>query len=238
MGIVGSTAQEKNVTTGNQQWLQYYNQTKLGKNWVWLTDGGYRWRDGFEESTKYIARTGLGYSINPNMRVSAGLAYLGLYSSGKVSTVELRPYQEFLLKNGLNKIGISNRFRVEKRFFNPVIHEAFPTQNTFNFRFRYAITASIPLSRLSKDDPDKKLLLNIGNEIFINAGNEIVHDVFDQNRFTVSPSVQCSENLTFSLTWNSQFSSTSTPESYDNNNVMWLQVRHTLDLAGGSAGTK
>lgn len=41
---------------------------------------------------------------------------------------------------------------------------------TFNFRFRDALTVSIPLFNLSKTDKDKKILLSIGDEVFLNAG--------------------------------------------------------------------
>jgi len=40
--------QQKNVANGNQQWLQYYNETKLNDRWTLLFDGGYRWKDGFQ----------------------------------------------------------------------------------------------------------------------------------------------------------------------------------------------
>ncbi|MBT8302311.1 MAG: DUF2490 domain-containing protein [Maribacter sp.] len=222
--------QEKNVTYGNQQWLQYYNQTKLNDNWALLFDVGYRWKDGFQESTQYIVRAGIGYNINSDIRVSSGLAHLGFYSSNELKIVEFRPYQEILVKNQLSKISLNHRFRIEERFFNPVINGEIQTPNTFNFRFRYALMLSIPLFRLSKEKTDKVFLINIGDEIFINAGKSVVNNIFDQNRFIVSPSFRLNESLTLSLTWSSLFASTSSQASYNYTNVFWLQIKHELDI--------
>jgi len=222
--------QQKNVANGNQQWLQYYNETKLNDRWTLLFDGGYRWKDGFQESSQYIVRAGIGYNINSDIRVSSGLAHLGFYSSDDLKIVEFRPYQEILVKNQFSKIGLNHRFRIEERFFNPVTNRGTQTPNTFNFRFRYSFMVSIPLFRLSKVKTDKLFLINIGDEIFINAGKRVVNNVFGQNRFIVSPSFRLNESVTLSLTWNSQFTSTSSQATFNYTNVYWLQIKHKLDI--------
>lgn len=223
-------AQTKNTSTNNQQWLQYYNQIKLNEKWTWVNDGGYRWRGGFEESAQYILRTGIGYSINPNVRILTGFAHLGFFSDHAMNKVEFRPYQELVVKNRFNKIGITHRYRIEERFFNPIVDRSIESPNTFNFRFRYSFMASFPLFGLSKTDPDKLFVLNIGDEIFINAGSSIVNNVFDQNRILISPSFLFSKNLTIALTWNSQFASTTQQASYRYSNIIWFQIKHNLDL--------
>ncbi|UII33697.1 DUF2490 domain-containing protein [Fulvivirga ulvae] len=225
-------AQKKNTTTQNQQWLQYYNQIKLAGKWVLLTDVGYRWKNGFEESTQYIARTGVGYSISDHVRVSTGLAHLGFYSLGKINKVEFRPYQELIIKNKLNKVGLSHRYRIEERFFYQVADGEIQTPNSFNFRLRYSCMASIPLFQLSSKRPERTFILNIGDEIFINAGRNVVHNVFDQNRFIVSPTAQMNKDVSISLTWNGQFAATAKPQNYNYTNVFWLQVKQQLDLTG------
>jgi hypothetical protein len=126
---------------------------------------------------------------------------------------------------------ITHRYRIEERFFNPVVNGSIQTPNTFNFRFRYAAMISVPLFGLSKTNPDTKFLLNFGDEVFINAGRGIVHTIFDQNRIIISPSFQLSKKMTVSLTWSRQYASTATRASFKRTNITWLQVRHTLDFA-------
>ncbi len=222
--------QVKNISTGNQQWLQYYSQIQLSDRWTWLSDAGFRWKGGFEENSQYVIRTGIGYAINPTIRISTGFAHLGFYSSDKVDRVEFRPYQELLVENKFNKVGLNHRYRIEERFFNPVINGQIQPSSSFNFRFRYSVIVSIPLFRLSKGESAKVFLLNIGDEIFINAGKEIVDRVFDQNRLIISPAFKLSEHLTLSLTWNSQFESTSTQAHFVYTNVFWLQVNQKIIL--------
>ncbi len=222
--------QQKNVSTANQQWIQYYAQVPLNDHWSLLADGGHRWRDGFEESAQYIARLGAGYSFDSVTRISAGLAQLGFFSDGALDRTEVRPYQEVLLKKKFRKISLSHRYRVEERFLNAIRTDGDDLQssNSFNVRFRYAITLAIPLFTIGEEQVEKEVLLNIGNEIFINAGKEIIHNIFDQNRLMVSPSLRMNENLTVALTWNYQFASTSAPGEFVNTNVIWLQVRQKL----------
>jgi hypothetical protein len=226
-----SFGQQKNVVNGKQQWFQYYNQTKLNDKWTLLFDAGYRWKDGFQESSQYIVRAGVGYNINANIRISSGLAHLGFYSSDKLNKVEFRPYQEVLVHNKFNKIGLVHRYRIEERFFNPVTNGEIQTPNTFNFRFRYSLMVSIPLFKLSKVKKDKVFLINIGDEIFLHAGKSVVNNVFDQNRFIVSPTFKLDESSTLSLTWNSQFASTASQAVFNNTNVFWLQIKHELDFS-------
>lgn len=222
--------QAKNISTENQQWLQYYNQIQLSDKWTWLSDAGYRWKGGFEEHSQYVIRTGIAYAINAAIRISSGFAHLGFYSSDKIDRVEFRPYQELLVINKFNKVGLNHRYRIEERFFNPVIDGQIQTPNSFNFRFRYSLMVSIPLFNLSKDRPEKVFIVNIGDEIFLNAGNSIIDRVFDQNRLIISPTFKLSDRLILSLTWNNQFKSTSTKARFIHTNVFWFQVNQKLIL--------
>lgn len=217
--------QEKKVSHANQLWLQYYSQIALTNKWSLLVDGGHRWQDVFQERTQYIIRMAAGYNLNPDMRVAAGVGHFGAYHTSDLSRIELRPYQELVLKNRLNKVSLSHRYRIEERFFYPVLDGEVQTPHSFNFRFRYAITVSIPIVKWPKESGERAILMNVGDEVFINAGKDIGHNIFNQNRVLISPSLKMNEQLTFSFTWNYQFASTSTPEDFAVTNVVWLQVK-------------
>ncbi|WP_162623278.1 DUF2490 domain-containing protein [Confluentibacter sediminis] len=219
-------AQTKKVSHENQQWIQYYNETKLNKTWTLLTDASFRWKEAFNENSQFLVRTGLGYSIAPNLRIGGGFTYVGFYSQDTLNKIEYRPHQDLVFKSTYNKIKISQRVRIEERFFNPLNNP----NHSFNFRFRYSFNVSVPIAKLSKSNPDCIFLLNIGDEIFINTGKETPTQTFDQNRFIISPTFQLNKRLSISPTFNSQFASTTTARSYKQTNVFWLQVRHNLDL--------
>lgn len=225
-------AQEKTVNKENQQWIQYYNQLKLSEKWSLLTDGGFRWKNDLKENSQYIIRTAANYKLNSTMSVSAGLAHLGFYdNSGNVNRVEFRPYQEYTISNAYKPISIQHRFRLEERIFYPVIDGKMQSDSDFNFRFRYRLLFNIPIFKLSSTDATKNVALSLGDEIMINAGNEIVNTIFDQNRILIGSVVTFDKNLSASIIYNNQFASTKTAGTYNHTNVIWLGITHKINVS-------
>jgi hypothetical protein len=220
-------AQQKNVQKSNQLWIQYYNQLKLNKKLSLMTDGGFRWKDG--DRLLYIARTGIGYQINSTFRVAAGIATTGQYGTDGLNKVELRPYQELSSSVMLNKVTLLQRLRIEERYFRNVDKTIYNVDN-FNFRFRYQILAIIPLIQLSAEKLYKQLSLNVSDEIFVNAGKEVVYNLLDKNRFVIGPAVQASKSLNVGLSYNFQFSQLNSAASYAHDNILWLTIRHQMNL--------
>jgi len=224
------TAQEKNVTYSDQQWFQYYNQLKLSKKWVIMTDGSYRRKDSFNSTAQYLLRIGAGYRLSPDVSVASGYANLGFYKSEKVRLRENRTYQELVLTQKFSKFNLKHRFRIEERFFNTTSNSEIAGQKTFNFRFRYGFQASIPVLKLSSTDPGKKLLLQLGDEIMINAGHDIIYNVFDQNRVLIGPMIQFDDSFAVSLIYNHQFRGINLANTYGQDYVFWLGIRQKIDL--------
>lgn len=224
------TQAQKTVRHSDQQWVQYYNQLKLSDRWTLMTDGGFRWADGFSTKALFIARVGMAYSINTHLRVAAGVASTGAYSSS-LSKLEYRPYQELFASYKYNKVILQHRFRVEERYFKNVVDGDLQSGHNFNFRLRYQISANIPLVKLSSDNPDKVLSLGIADEIFVNAGREIVNNILDKNRIIIGPAVQFNKQLTIALSYTHQYSQLATAGSYAHDDIMWLAIRHNLDLS-------
>jgi hypothetical protein len=82
----------------------------------------------------------------------------------------------------------------------------------------------VPLVRWGPEDANRLILLNLGNEVFFNAGGQIVYIVFDQNRFIISPTVKINQ-VSYSLTWSNQFAGTAAPGAYVHTQVLWIQVK-------------
>jgi hypothetical protein len=222
--------QVKNINRSNQQWIQYYNQTKLAEHWVFLGDVGFRWREKLSSPSQYIARLGVGYNIYENIRVSAGIAHLGYFLSDNLNRIEFRPYQEFLNNQSFGKIDLTHRFRIEERYFRKVMDGKIGSNDNFNFRFRYSVSLSIPLFKLSNSHQDKDVSMSIGDEIFLNAGKEVVYNIFDQNRILLGLLIQLKRNLRVEFTYNSQFAAVNSPAKYNYTDIIWLKINHELDL--------
>jgi Protein of unknown function (DUF2490) len=222
-----TNGQTKKVSYTNQQWIQYYVQLKLSDKWMGLADAGYRSGNGSVHRSVYIARAGIGYQLNPNVGLGSGFAHLGFYRSGTLSLSENRLYQEVMVKHNPGTVGVSHRARLEERYFKYVD----PPENNFNFRFRYRLLLSVPIIKLSSENSDdRKLLLNLGDEIFLNAGKEVVYNVFDQNRILIGMTVQLRNNLGINVTYNHQFIGLRSAGTYEQDEVLWLGINHTIDL--------
>jgi len=190
-----------------------------------VSDFGNRWTDGFKTDSYYLARVGLDYNVNSTMRLAGGFAHFGYLTDGKITKAEYRTYQEMNLKNVFNKFSIKHRYRIEQRSFRSVGSDV--VTNSFNWRFRYAVTFSIPMVKFDKG---QQLKLNVINEIFINAGKQIVNKTFDQNRLMISPTFDFNKNLSLAVTYNNQIAGTATAGDFKHANVIWFQIKQKMDF--------
>ena len=223
-------AQDKNVTKGNQQWMHYYNQTKLSDKWSLLIDGGFRWKQGLLKRSQYLIRAAGGYNLFPGIRVAVGLAHLGTYTDLDVTIVEYRPYQELRVKSTLSVLGLNQRLRIEQRFIEATSNND-QQIDRFNWRFRYYIGLSVPIVKQFRNHHEMELNLNIGDEIFINGGKDIVYNIFDQNRILIGPAFKLNDQFTFTFTYNGKYAALNLPSEFTYNHIFWLAIRHNLDLS-------
>lgn len=218
---------QKTVVNSNQQWLQYYNSLKLSDSWSIYTDVGVRTRNDIQEISQMLIRAGLGKRLNDQTRIIAGFAFLSFHKQGETTKVEYRPYQELNLVQILGKGKIQHRFRAEQRFFS--FADESGIESNFNHRFRYRILYTIPLFHFTNEN--KLVSLNLGDEILINAGKEISYNMFDGNRLMMGSSIQINPTLNISLTYNFLFSQLNTPENFRKTHVLWVGIKHKIDVA-------
>lgn len=227
---LAAECQTKTVKNTNQQWIQYYGQANLATRWNVLADGGYRVEDNFSKRYQYIARVAMAYHLNSMVTLSGGFANLGVYSSSLLSKEEFRPFEELGIHQKSGNWNLAHRFRVEQRFVNSVVQRRIVHPGSFSFRFRYSFMTTIPLLRISTLHPEKRIDLNLGDEIFVNAGKNVVYNVFDQNRILISPALHLNSHLAVALTWNNQFASTTTQGAYIHTEVFWLQIKQDFNF--------
>jgi len=218
--------QKKSIDRSNQQWFQYYNQYKLNSKLILLTDVGYRFISNFKYRSKYLVRLGFGYQLTPDLRVAMKIAHLGGYKLGELNIQEFRSSQELLLKTKIPYGFLTQNFRVEERFFKPINNG---NVTKFNFRFRYQLMCSFSLLNFFHEQ--KKLLLSVGDEIFINSGKDIIYNVFDQNRILIGPTIVLGPTLSFQFIYNHQFKAKNTPQEYRQDYVYWLKIKHKIGFS-------
>jgi len=212
---------QKTITRNEQLWLQYYNQIKLSDKFSLLSDFGVRTKTGVSNWYQITSRIGLNYNINKSIKGVSGFALFTTFKENIASTIELRPYQEFNITNQIGKIKIQNRLRLEYRNFNT------NGISSNNFRLRYRLFCTYPLMSLSKNKPDSKLLLNFGDELFINFGKSIIYNTLDNNRLLLGLGFQFNNALTCSITYNYQYGRRG-KQLYEQSDILWITVNHKI----------
>lgn len=213
-------SQEKNISYSDQQWSQYYSTIKVSEKWSVISDYAFRWRDSFDKKNQFVVRAGIGYQVNPNILISPGIAYVGYYKNDALNRLEIRPHQDFIIKHKYGILKTAHRFRFEERF----IHNTDDNSDSFVFRLRYRIMLNLPVIK-------EKLSFTIGDEIFANIGNDIVYNVFSKNRLITGFSYKANKNVSVSMLYNNQFGAKNSPGIYQQDQVVWLGIKHKIDLS-------
>lgn len=215
---------QKTISHTNQQWIHSYQQYGVSEKINLLFDVGYRMKESFSEPRQFIVRSGIAYSILPNLRIAAGIAYADYFQASKLTEIEYRFFQDIqTVQQLMDKFKIEHRLRVEERFIHQTDEQ---NDQRYSWRFRYKLGGDIRLFRFATHS----FSLYLGNELFINAGKHIVYNIFDQNRLVTGISLHRSKNLSASLLYNYQFSAENKPGGYRATDILWLSINSKLNL--------
>ncbi|HWY12620.1 MAG TPA: DUF2490 domain-containing protein, partial [Bacteroidia bacterium] len=193
LGLKGfSQESAKQIKNINQVWGGYYNSIIINQKWLVNSDIQFRTKDWLDHPSQALIRTGLVRRINEKLSVTVGLAHFRFYLSDVATRGEWRPWQEIALTENYKKLKVFHRFRSEERFNQKTNNNEPINDYTYNWRFRYKLDLQFPLASRN----NKALYFTIGNEIFINAGNIIKYNYFDQDRLSAGFNIELNKNFT------------------------------------------
>lgn len=176
-------------------WLIYKNKLKLNNKTSIDTQYQHRSFSLDLAEDQALITAGLSHVISPNVIVSAGYRKIGALSENGM-------YQKIAFSTQLNKIKLTNSFFLEERWLG----------DNFQLRYRFGLTANIPLS--------PKTALSLTEEVFLqNSGTS-----FNQNRVTA----QVSHKLSDVLQLNSGLMHWQFPNL--KNWVFLLSISHTINI--------
>lgn len=221
---------QRSITSQGILWLDYSNRLKLDEHWQIHTDLSLRrfvFPDRLHQAI--LPRVHVQYKLEGNAEVGAGttLFLQALPQDGRKEVdqirPELRPHQTFYISQKFGKTSINHRYQVEERFFlRTNEHEP-----QFNLRFRYRLQVQIPLNRTTSALP---LALNLSDEIMLNAGQEIIYNLFDQNRIYAGIRFQFSKTIATEAGYMNWFQQRSSGTDFYNRHIARLAITHTLNL--------
>lgn len=168
----------------NQVWVGYITNAKVSERFAIWNDAH------FVPKSFLILRTGLTYRFKYNEKVTGsttlGFARLWLYSRNDITPTknEYRPWGQTTASFSLNKFRITNRLRYDARFKQRIENNILLDEYQFNWRFRYFLMASYPISK--NTEKNSEWYAYSYNEILYDAGKNITSGFrLNQNRFTV-----------------------------------------------------
>lgn len=161
-------------------WTRYHFTLELSPKFLFTTEADNRIFSTNLHQYQFINHNRIVYRFDDKLDAAVGFSYSEIRfkepdsQTGFVSP-ELRPFQEFYVRQALNKNWrIQHRFRNEQRFFRNNDGQQLLEGYKYNGRFRYQLAVNFKFS--------PKWELRANDELFINYGKNIILNTFDHNR--------------------------------------------------------
>jgi hypothetical protein len=224
-------APEKKIHNREQLWVGYFNQTRFSDKWgLWL-DVQHRMTDQFvDRSFQFLFRPAATYYIKDNLRVNVGYSYIHHFPAKGLDTQrsEHRPWQQIWWSQKYSGLTTLQWLRFEQRFNEKVVADEKQEGYNYNFRVRYNFSFFIPLK--GKEMVSKTPFASIGNELFLNFGDRITYNTFDQNRLFVGLGYQFTSQMNIQLGYLNVYQQETTGDNYFLTHAIRVAVFHNLDL--------
>ncbi|MFN6946836.1 MAG: DUF2490 domain-containing protein [Cytophagaceae bacterium] len=226
------TFQRSNI---NQElfWLRYHNKTILSEHWEWQTHlDDRRWFSPNQKRHHLLIRTQAFYHITKKISISQGFVYALQHPQDPKSTSDLivpeyRPFQEIVINNDLGKVIIRHRYRLEERFVHKSTKTELSDGFNFNWRLRYQFQAQ---KRLIKLDETRGIHFRVAEEIMLNYGKNIEHNIFDQSRFSAAFLLNLNKNFDFEVGYSHWYQQQRDGKTFFNRHIYRLTIFHSIDL--------
>ena len=147
----------------------------------------------------------------------------------KLTVPEFRPHLEFDYKQKLQYFTLDHRYRGEARFLkntNIDRTEFVDGVDFANYRFRYRLQATLPLCKYAEN---KSLKVKFGDEIMLNAGEQIVINICNLNAVYACLNFDLASDLKLDLGYMNIFQQRSTGSFYDRD-ILLCTVSQEINL--------
>jgi len=215
----------KDIEQQELVWGGYFLTAELNAAWALNLSAQNRMYTEELRQHQFISTAKLTRDIGAGWKVSPGFIFFiqtfpqDPDAAFEEHRLELRPIIEFQQTQKISPaFSISHRYRPEFRFF-----ETEPESGTFeygNLRFRYKLQANWKLN--------ERFTLKAFDELHISVGDEIVNNVFNQNRIGGSVETALFYGLSIELGYLNWFQQRSTGSDFFNRHIGTVTIRHKL----------
>lgn len=226
-----SAQEEKHIHSREQLWLAVFNQTRLTDRWGMWVDIHYRMTDHFADRPfQLLLRPALIYFIKDNLRLNFGYALVQHFPGKGLNTTrtEHRPWQQIWWNQKYTGFTTLQWIRLEQRFNEKVVSDVKQDGYNYNFRVRYNFSFFLPLK--GKEMGPKTPFAVVIDEVFLNFGDKVIFNTFDQNRFFAGFGYQFTSHLNAQLGYMNVYQQEASGNNYFSTHALRLFLFHSLDL--------
>ncbi|EKT4502192.1 conserved hypothetical protein [Flavobacterium psychrophilum] len=241
----------------NNAWISLSGNNSITKNWSILTELNWRRNEGFSKPIQNELKLGINYKVNKTHTVTLGWAHNETYSYGALSRNikeniynnysynEQRLFEQLSITHpSTNRILYDSRFRFEQRWIqnkvkvnNEYVRPSeeylalHPDSEDWKFRqrIRYRLRIQIPLTK--KEMADGTLFFSASDEIFLNVGNKIAANIYDQNRAIIGLGWRFNKNTNIQFAYLNHFIERSNGIAKENNHTFLSTLNFNIDFS-------
>jgi len=223
----------KNVEVSPQNWLTYAGRFKLSNKLDFMVESTLRSKENsINQVSQSLVLAGFFWNVSDFFKLAAGYQSISTQpatSKIKIAQPEYRPWQQIAFLSSFSSKKITQRLRLEERFRKVLLNDStFAPETPFNFRFRYLFSAELPLGK--KERILKNMSLVLSDELFIQAGKQVVYNYFDQNRITAALKYKINQGNSLQLGYINLFQQLPVGNKFRNFNILRLVYFQNLDL--------
>ena len=171
-------------------WLMYFGTHKISEKFSLHYETQLRNYEIISNFNQLLPRVGLNYHIDESSIVTAGYAFIPTQNEfdkgwGEEMVTENRIWEQFILRNSINRVKIRHRYRLEQRWVKA------GDITTYKNRARYMLSLKLPISK----NEESPLFISLYDEIFLNISD----NPFDQNRLFAALGFQVNKQMNIQL---------------------------------------
>ena len=149
-----------------------------------------------------------------------------------VQFTEHRIFEQFILKNKVNRVYFTHRYRFEQRFLENASLNSDNQKIVDGFRFRqrarYRLALTIPINH--KKLEDNTLYFSVFDEVFLNFGKGTANNALDQNWVNTSFGWRFNSKLKINLGYQNQFIIKGNGVNMERNHTLAFGIGYNLDF--------
>ncbi|TAE59751.1 MAG: DUF2490 domain-containing protein [Bacteroidetes bacterium] len=222
----------RNVTEEEQTWTAWFLQVKFNKHWgLWSDVHARRTGDFLDKWSQVIIRPGITYYITPQIRATAGYAYIHHFPTQGhlyVAQPEHRSWQQIQWYANYPGLRTMQWLRLEQRFRHNILDDYTLAEGyRYNQRLRYNFALFVPFTKRKFEKGGLFAVLN--DEIHMNPDKNTAN-FFDQNRAFAGLGIQIAKHAHLQVGYMNVYQQRGAGNAYTSNHILRVFLFQTLDF--------